>query len=260
MPPLRAIGYAELRRFTHRALTALAGERSDVKGVVLTLHGPGFGLDEIEAFESELAGIVDAVHSNDLPPSLERVVFAERNPGRATRLAAALDAVLPGGRILLADADQVEGAAGAVDQAEQFRSVGWESDSKDHVFVAMPFDSELDDTYRFGIQGPVRAAGFLCERADELAYTGNVVEVLKQRIQNAALVVAEVTDANPNVYLEIGYAWGQNAGTVLLVKGDPEEVLAFDLEGQRCLSYEKITHLEELMTNELALLKQQLNR
>jgi len=55
-----------------------------------------------------------------------------------------------------------------------------------------------------------------------------------------------------NVYLEIGYAWGRNVPTILLVKDINE--LKFDVKGQKCLVYRNITHLEEVLAKELTAL------
>ena len=55
---LREFGYNEIREFARKVLVYLAGEAPNVRHLALTIHGPGYGLDEIEAFESELAGIV----------------------------------------------------------------------------------------------------------------------------------------------------------------------------------------------------------
>ncbi len=83
---LRAFGYEAIREFAKRALTSLAGTMPAASHVALTLHGPGYGLDESEAFRSELAGLIDAFESRDCPNGLRRVTFVERNTGRVRRL------------------------------------------------------------------------------------------------------------------------------------------------------------------------------
>jgi hypothetical protein len=76
---------------------------------------------------------------------------------------------------------------------------------------------------------------------------------VKDRIGSASLVVADLTGANPNVYLEVGYAWGRGVKTVLIsAKGDE---LKFDVRTQRCLIFDSIRHLEVLLTEELKALK-----
>jgi hypothetical protein len=46
---------------------------------------------------------------------------------------------------------------------------------------------------------------------------------------------ADLSDANPNVYLEVGYAWGRGRPTLLVVRDSSH--LKFDVQGQRCLIY-----------------------
>ena len=72
---------------------------------------------------------------------------------------------------------------------------------------------------------------------------------VKRRIAGATLVVADLSSANPNVYLEVGYAWGCRVPTVLLVKDAAE--LTFDVRGHRCLVYKSIRQLEETLRSEL---------
>jgi hypothetical protein len=79
------------------------------------------------------------------------------------------------------------------------------------------------------------------------------MEWVRSRIRTASLVVADLTDSNPNVYLEVGYAWGVGIPTVLLVRGIDH--VKFDVRGQRCLIYKKIKDLEESLTKELKLFK-----
>jgi len=249
---LRYFGYREIRAFGRKALEALAGETPQATHVALTIHGPGYGLDETEAFESELAGLLDAINGGDFPAALKRVTIVEANAGRAGRLAAQLDKLLP------REPDDSPGRAARplTEVPDRLRSVGYDSRSKLHVFVAMPFAEEMDDVFHYGIQGAANAAGFLCERADLSSFTGDVIQWVKTRIASASLVVADLSEANPNVYLEVGYAWGCSRPTVLLVKDTAQ--LKFDVRGQRCLVYKKIKDLEALLRTELEKLKESL--
>jgi hypothetical protein len=114
----------------------------------------------------------------------------------------------------------------------------------------MPFSKELEDVYVFGIQGPVSAAGYLCERVDMASFTGDILDRIKSRIETAALVVADLTGANANVYLEVGYAWGKGRPTLLLVKKGDD--LKFDVRGQRRVVYENIVDLSRKLQADLA--------
>ncbi|MGH6847736.1 MAG: hypothetical protein ACREC0_09920 [Methylocella sp.] len=244
---VREFGYREIREFARKALAFLAGEAPDVVHMALTIHGPGYGLDEIEAFESELAGIVDAVTSGEFPQALRSITFIERNVGRARRMSAALKKLLPDGSLPV----DGRGSISVLEEQVQntLRTAGYLSTSKPHVFVAMPFAEEMDDVFHYGIQGAVNAAGLLCERADLSTFTGDVMDWVKRRISSAKLVVADLSSANPNVYLEVGYAWGCRIPTVLLARDTND--LKFDVKSQRCILYKSIKSLEESLRGEL---------
>ena len=89
----------------------------------------------------------------------------------------------------------------------------------------------------------------LCERLDTDTFTGGILDRIKWRIENATIVIAELTDMNPNVYLEVGYAWGNKKPTILLTKNI--DIIASDMRGQRCIIYERIKDLEILLEKEL---------
>ena len=162
--PLPEFGYTQVRELGRLTLTSLAGIEPQAKRVIVTTHGVGFGLDESESFESQIAGFIDAVKSAEIPDQLERITFAERNSGRAERLKRILEEILPNGIIEFDTRWNIKNVSPIA--SEKLRSVGYTSNSKKHVFVAMPFRSEMDDIYDYGISSAVRSAGYLCERAD----------------------------------------------------------------------------------------------
>jgi hypothetical protein len=245
--PLYDFGYADVRDFGHRALSTTASARPRTRTIALTIHGAGLGLDEIEAFDSEVAGILDAIHDRDVPHSLERVVFVEVYARRAERLKSRLDEVLGPGAVVSVGAP----VSDAVEQgsAQHLRDVGHGSDGREHAFLAMPFAPEFDDLFDLGISEAVRSAGLLCERIDQQAFTGEVMDRVKQQIETSRIVVADVTGPNPNVCLEVGYAWGRGKPTVLLRRKGSNP--GFDLRGQRFLIYSKITEAKDLLSQEL---------
>jgi len=247
VPPLRQFGYKEIREFGRKSLSSLASSDPKSKSIIITIHGPGYGLDEVEAFESQIAGINDSIASEDYPDQLEEIIFIERSKGRSKRLQDVLVNLFPNGFI----PTQKSGGQKNIghNSAETLRAAGYCSDSKKRVFVAMPFASDFDDCFHYGIQGAVNASGYLCERADLQSFTGDVMEWVKNRIATAHFLIADLTTANPNVYLEVGYAWGLNKKTVLLIKDTKE--LKFDTRGQRCLLYKSIKDLETKLKFEL---------
>jgi len=232
-------GYEEIREFAAGVLRALAGAVPYTRHLAMTIHGVGYGLDEAEALRSQLAGCLDAFDSDGYPSALERIV---------------LNDAIPGNVVVLPEATEPLTHPQAIERSPLTSNVGRESATKPHVFVAMPFTEEMDDVYYYGIQAPINAAGYLCERADLTPFTGDILDRIKARIETASLVIAELSTANPNVFLEVGYAWGKERPTILLVRD--AEKLPFDVRGQRCLVYRRIRDLEEALAKELQGLKE----
>jgi hypothetical protein len=250
VPPLRRFGYEEIRVFGRRAVAEAATAAPDAAELMLTLHGPNYGLDEIEAFNSELAGVVDAITHNQAGRAVRMITFVEYDVGRAERMREILSAAIPTGTLR----PGVEAAEAGVEAeaAGRLSTVGFDSAAKAHVFVAMPFTPEFEDVYTFGITPAVHASNLLVERIDQTAFVGDIVAQMRERIAGARLFVADVTGANPNVYLEIGFAWGNRIPTLLVCR-DVDE-LRFDVRGHRCLSYGNIVELQRKLTKEIATL------
>jgi len=239
--PLRAFDYKEIRQFGQNTLRIAARECSKARSIALTVHGPGYGLDEVECFESLVAGLLDALTAGNAPVGLQQIAILERVNRRAKRFRKELDRLLGSTRGLTPDA------------VERLRTVGYASGSKPLLFVAMPFRDDMADLYDYGIRLAAERAGFLCERADQAHFTGDILDWVRTRIEASTLVVADLSFANPNVYLEVGYAWGRGKPTVLMVR-ETEDV-KFDVRGQRCLVYKRIKDLEDRLYVELLHLK-----
>lgn len=238
VPPID-FEYAEIRAFTTTALRILSEECPSARHVAMTIHGVNYGLDERESFLAQLGGIMDATKKGVL---VERVSILEKQGRRAVRLKTLLRETWP----------QARTPAPTTKPTKQRITAGRDSLRKPHVFVAMPFAKDLEDVFVFGIQGPVNAAGYLCERVDMTTFTGDILDRIKSRIETATLVVADLTGANANVYLEVGYAWGKQRPTLLLAKKGDD--LKFDVRGQRCIVYENIVDLSKKLQTDLAVL------
>lgn len=269
---LRSFRYDQIEAFGAKALAILAQEQPDAQHVAMTLHGVGYGLDEAEACLAEFKGFVAAIESGNVPPALEQISIVERSRGRVQRLRVALDKYLEhadyaekqdDGSYLLAATNLPESTSApkkrarseiareiVLDDEQATVPVASVSEKKPHAFIAMPFKKEMDDVFYYGIQQPLHSAGLLCERVDKDIFSGGIMEYVRNRIETAAIVIAELTGGNPNVYLEVGYAWGKGRPVILIARDEKE--LHFDVRGQRCLTYERIKDLEEILANELS--------
>lgn len=77
------------------------------------------------------------------------------------------------------------------------------------VFVLMPFRPDWSATVYAAIkEGCIDAVGaaLIIERADEITETGSITQQIQERIRQADVLVADLTDTNGNVMYELGYA------------------------------------------------------
>lgn len=260
-PTLGDFRYAAIRDFSSSTLRYLSKEAPDTGWLAMTIHGPGYGLDEGEALRAQVGGYLDALADGAIPAGLHRISVVEKRESRAFRLWQALETVLRERPDLERAADGAwplrvplkkakPSAAPTPARVEPVAApAGKASETKPHAFVAMPFTRQMDDVYYFGIEAPVHAAGLLCERVDQASFTGHILDQIRERIETASVVIADLTGANPNVYLEVGYAWGKGRPTILLVQDVND--LRFDVKSQRCLVYDRIIDLARLLSNEL---------
>jgi hypothetical protein len=97
--PLPQFTYEDIRDFAWGALNFLSQKASKIKSLALTIHGANYGLDEVEAFNSEIAGIIDTVSNDCFPSTLESIAFVEKDKERAGRLEGELTGLFPNGVI-----------------------------------------------------------------------------------------------------------------------------------------------------------------
>lgn len=242
-------GYRDIREFGRRAVEVVATELPEARELCLTLHGAGFGLDEREAFRAQVAGLLEGRTASPAVGRLRTITFLERGERRAARMSAELAQLVTQRHVATGGADftsfEVRPRA-----REWLSSAGIDSDARPHAFVAMPFDDAFTDLFRYGIVASVERVGLLCERMDRSVFTGDVVEHMQRRIRSASVVVADLSGANPNVYLEIGFAWACGVPTVLLCNDDTEP--HFDVRGYRHLRYRSIRDAEQHLDRELS--------
>ena len=80
------------------------------------------------------------------------------------------------------------------------------STKKPTAFVIMPFGEGFDEIYNFFVVEVLSEAGYEVTRADDIRSCQNILKDIVRGIADCRLVVADLTDSNPNVYYEVKYA------------------------------------------------------
>jgi hypothetical protein len=104
----------------------------------------------------------------------------------------------------------------------------------DLVSVMMPFDPGFDDVF-LAIHEACKAAGFKCERADNVWESSEIMQDIFTLIYRSQHVVCDFTNQNANVFYETGIAHTLGR-TVIPIAQHPEHV-PFDLRHHRFIRY-----------------------
>jgi hypothetical protein len=108
----------------------------------------------------------------------------------------------------------------------------------DTCFVVMPFADPIGGYYKLVYEPAIERAKLKPERADADIYgTGKIIDQIWKGIHAARVLVAELTDRNPNVLYELGLAHALHK-PVVLVSSNKEDV-PFDVQHVRVIYYDK---------------------
>ena len=112
------------------------------------------------------------------------------------------------------------------------------------VFVIMPFIKDLNDTYKVGIKETLVGLGYDCYRADEILHKRNIMcRGICKPMQEASIIIADMTNKNTNVFFELGLAYGFEKEILLLSQSIDD--IPFDLRGIQTIIYDGIIMLRD---------------
>ena len=106
---------------------------------------------------------------------------------------------------------------------------------KQSVFVLMPLDGEFDLVYKHFLKPVLEESGFDVDQAADIQSQQNILRDIIRGIKESDLILADLTNANPNVFYELGIAHAFRK-PVVLVTQDIEDV-PFDLKSYRLIEY-----------------------
>jgi hypothetical protein len=110
-------------------------------------------------------------------------------------------------------------------------------DAGDTCFVMMPFVPPLGNYYSIVYEPAIHKAGLKAVRADDDIFTtGKIVDQIWTGITSARVLVAELTDRNPNVFYELGLAHALDKPVVLVASNEKD--VPFDLHHIRVIYYD----------------------
>ncbi|MCP5103989.1 MAG: hypothetical protein GY950_11450 [bacterium] len=128
-------------------------------------------------------------------------------------------------------------------------------EQKPLCFVIMPFDHKYDETYDI-VKSAGKIAGFHTERADETYTPGKIPDRIQNFLDSASVLVAEISENNPNVYYELGHAHASKKPVVLIRKKDTK--IPFDIQHWNQIPYEDLSDMGSELAKVLRNLKKNL--
>ncbi|MHB1730421.1 MAG: hypothetical protein ACYCVG_05565 [Leptospirillum sp.] len=111
--------------------------------------------------------------------------------------------------------------------------LGWDFTSQQgnksqKVFVAMSFKEEYIEMYRDGLKIGIEKTGYAPLRIDEMEHVDKICDKIISAIKESRFLVAEVSDPNPGVYYEAGFAMGKGIPVIWVCQKNKVESLHFD--------------------------------
>jgi hypothetical protein len=111
------------------------------------------------------------------------------------------------------------------------------SKSNHLCFVIMPFGGWFDKYYEEIFCPAIKNSGLVPKRADDLYRPSNIVQDIWAFTKKAKIILADLTNKNPNVFYELGLAHAATKPVILITQNI--EDIPFDLRSLRIIEYDK---------------------
>lgn len=130
------------------------------------------------------------------------------------------------------------------------------------IFVLCPFEEPFNIIYNDHIKPTVeQIQGLTCNRADDIYDNRPIIEDIWKKINEASIIISELTGRNPNVFYETGIAHTVGKEVVLITQYMDD--VPFDLKHLRCVVYNYtprgVQLLETNLTNTINNIRQRVN-
>jgi len=117
------------------------------------------------------------------------------------------------------------------------------------AFIATQFTEPFDRIWDTVIRKAAEDEGFSPIRIDEVAGPNPILADIKRHVSEAAVVIAEITPLNANVFYEVGYADALKKPLILLAQKGTK--LPFDVQGYRTVFYDDVIGGEVKLSKDL---------
>ncbi len=104
-------------------------------------------------------------------------------------------------------------------------------------FIIMPFGGWFDTYYEDIYCAAIEECNLKAKRADDLFRASSIIQDIWSFTKEAKIILADLTNKNPNVFYELGLAHALAKPAVLITQNIDD--IPFDLRGLRIIAYNK---------------------
>ncbi|MEN6306195.1 MAG: hypothetical protein ABFD91_00440 [Anaerohalosphaeraceae bacterium] len=119
------------------------------------------------------------------------------------------------------------------------------------VFVAMWFDSSMDDFYEKGIKPAIVNAGYDPVKIDSKEFNGKICDEIIAEIKRCKFLVSDFSGQRGGVYFEAGFAMGQGKPVIFAVQESEVKELHFDTRQYNHIVYNSTEDLYRKLYNRI---------
>jgi hypothetical protein len=106
-------------------------------------------------------------------------------------------------------------------------------------FIIQAFDAgKYDKRYQEVYKDAVEASNLKPIRADEVLGIQPIIETIEEQISECDAILADISESNENVFLELGYALAKNKPCVIICDREARDVLPFDIRHRPVIFYD----------------------
>jgi len=116
------------------------------------------------------------------------------------------------------------------------------SEKLKRLFIIAPIGSEESDTrtriekvQKYIVEPSCEKFGYFCERADQLPRAGTITTHIIECLMEHELVIADLSDLNPNVFYELAIRHAVNKPVILIAEKGTK--IPFDISHERVIFY-----------------------
>lgn len=107
----------------------------------------------------------------------------------------------------------------------------------EYCFLIQPFNEVFDKRYRSVFAPAIKATGLTPYRIDEDRSVTVPIEDIEKKIEGAAICLADITENNPNVWYELGYAIASRKLVCLICSSQRADAFPFDIRHRHIIRY-----------------------